>query len=115
MLVFCQNAISMTTLGDYIARLRDEKDWTMRELARKAGLSLGAVQKIENGTTQSPGIDVLLGLSQALNIPIMKLILAYQGRDPDRELKSATDEQVLQSIMEDALRIAIEKKRGEQS
>ena len=86
-----QNTASMTTLGDYIAHLRVEKGWTMRELARKAGLSLGAIQKIENGSTLAPGIDAIIAIGQALRVPPLKMILAYQGEDPDTEPPLETD------------------------
>lgn len=77
-----QNSVTMTTLGDYIKTIREEKRFTQRELAQKSGFSHGAIQKIENGTTQHPGIDVLLGLSKALRVKIDILIAAYQGIDP---------------------------------
>lgn len=82
-----KNVDIMTTLGEYIARKRVEKGLTQRDLAKRAGFSHGTLNKIENGLTSHPGIDVLMGISKALNVPITSLIAAYQGKDPD----SATD------------------------
>lgn len=35
--------------------------------------------------TLHPGIDVLSAIASALNVPIANLILAYQGKDPDKQ------------------------------
>jgi transcriptional regulator with XRE-family HTH domain len=70
-------------LAEYIATLRLKKGWSQRELARKTGFSSATIQKIESGATEHPGLDVITALSHALNVHPMKLILAYQGKDPD--------------------------------
>lgn len=74
----------MTTLGDYICKVRTEKRLTQRELAKKAGFAHGTIQKIESGITEHPGIDVLLGIAKALNTDPLLLIEAYKGKEPSK-------------------------------
>lgn len=93
----------MTTLGDYIARKREEKGLTQRDLAKKAGFSHGTLNKIENGLTSHPGIDVLMGISKALNVPITSIIAAYQGREPEG-LTSSAKEEVVSDLLEALLK-----------
>ncbi len=75
--------LSMFTFGTYLSRKRDEKGWSQRELARKAGISFMTVSAIESGTTKSPGIAAVIALSKALNVHILDFIFAYEGKDPD--------------------------------
>lgn len=70
----------MTTLGDYIAKLREEKGWSQKELARRAGRSQTTIHKIETGLTLHPGIDILVDIAKALNISVHLLVLAYEGQ-----------------------------------
>lgn len=72
----------MGTLGEYIAALREAKGWTQRELGRRAGFSQTTIHKIETGITAHPGIDVLMSLSTALQVSIINLVFAYQGKSP---------------------------------
>src|SRR5690348_6514898 len=70
----------MSNLGDFIAKLREEKGWTQRELGRRAGLSQTTIHKLEAGITEHPGVDVLVALASALKIPMLALVMAYQGK-----------------------------------
>lgn len=83
------NVVKMTTLGDYISRLRVEKNISQRDLAKRAGFTQGTLQKIESGSTLHPGLDVITGVAKALNISPVKLLMAYQGKDPDSEVSQA--------------------------
>ncbi|MEM0952328.1 MAG: helix-turn-helix transcriptional regulator [Cyanobacteria bacterium P01_H01_bin.74] len=69
-------------LADYIVKKQKEKKISIRELGRRAGISYTAIQNILNGNTQSPGIEILAGLAKALKIPLIHLVLAWQGKDP---------------------------------
>lgn len=88
-------------------------------LAETSGISDGYIHYLVKGEASGrkgkpkPTIDMLLALSKALNIPESKLILAYQGKDPDIEASTEAESVDLQEVMMEALNIAIEKKRKE--
>ncbi len=76
----------MTTFGEHIAARREHKGWSQRELGRRCGVSYGQIQKIEAGTVESPGIQIVLSLAKALGLHPMELIAAYEGKtfDPQK-------------------------------
>lgn len=51
-------------LGDRIRRLRESLGYSQAELARVAGISLGALKKYE-GDKRAPGADAIIGLCKA--------------------------------------------------
>jgi len=72
------------SLASFIIKTRESKGInSARELARKAGLSHTPVIHIENGKTLNPTIDTLISIARALNIPVMHIVLAAQGKDPE--------------------------------
>jgi transcriptional regulator with XRE-family HTH domain len=52
-------------------------DLTVGELAKRAGLSIGMLSKIENGLS-SPSLATLKSLSQALGIPVTAFFRKYE-------------------------------------
>lgn len=108
--------------GEYIARLLAQKGgkkagWHMKRLADDTGLGYSHVHWIVTGkATGKSGppsitLDTLLQLSEALNVSETKLIMAYKGKDPDKAVSRDLSDNELEDIMQEALKIAIEKKR----
>jgi transcriptional regulator with XRE-family HTH domain len=65
-------------------RLRDERHrlgLTLQEVARRAGLSLGMISKIENAQA-SPSLNTLERLSQALEVPVTAF---FRGLEEERD------------------------------
>ena len=56
-------------VGSRLRALREEHDWSLRELAEKSGLALNTVSLIENAKT-SPSVSTLQQLARALTVPI---------------------------------------------
>ena len=67
-------------VGQRLRKLRDERDVSMRALARQSGLSANALSMIERGLT-SPSVSTLNKLSVALQVPIT----AFFRQEPRRE------------------------------
>jgi transcriptional regulator with XRE-family HTH domain len=66
------------------ARLRDDRrrlGLTLKEVARRSGLSLGMISKIENAQT-SPSLRTLARLSQALEVPLTTF---FRGFEEERD------------------------------
>jgi len=85
----------------------DAKEWTPARLAKESKMSRTYVVQILEGTSSTTGqppkitVDKLLQLSTALRVHPMKLILAYQGKDPDsleKESPLAEDEALLEAF-----------------
>lgn len=71
------------TLGSYLRRLREKQRLSQRDIESIHGFRQANLSKLEDDITKSPGIDTLLKLAEIYSVPIMDLILAYQGMDPD--------------------------------
>lgn len=55
------------TIGEKIARLRREKEWTQKELASRADITQNQVSRIENGKTR-PRSSTIETLAKALGV-----------------------------------------------
>jgi transcriptional regulator with XRE-family HTH domain len=64
-----------------VRRLRVARDWPQTELARRSGLSLGAVQAVENWA-KSPTLRTVEALATALGVPAWQLLVPGQGVAP---------------------------------
>ncbi len=67
-------------VGQRLRLLREERDISMRALARRSGLSANALSMIERGLT-SPSVSTLNKLATALEVPIT----AFFRQEPARE------------------------------
>lgn len=61
-------------LGEKIANLRNARGWSQETLAAESGVGRRTIQNIESGTTESPGIDSVIDLAQALGVSVAYLI-----------------------------------------
>lgn len=72
--------VASIVVGQRLRVLREERDISMRALARRSGLSANALSMIERGKT-SPSVSTLNKLATALEIPVM----AFFRSEPRRE------------------------------
>jgi transcriptional regulator with XRE-family HTH domain len=62
-------------LGERVRALRQARDWTLEEAARRAGLARSTLSKIENGQ-MSPTFDAVQKLAHGLGIDVPQLFTA---------------------------------------
>lgn len=60
-------------IGDRIREVRGERKLSQQKLAELAGMERQAVNRIEQGH-QSPIVDNLIRIAQALNVPLADLV-----------------------------------------
>lgn len=75
----------MKQLGQRIRELREEKDYSLRELAKKIGISAAFLSDIELGR-RYPSEKVLVTIAQLLDATLEDL-RQYDTRTPVEELK----------------------------
>ncbi len=91
-------ADSATTLsvaryfGDRIAELRNEKDFSVRDLAKMVGVSAPFLTDVEK-KRRYPADDTLAKLAKALGTTVEDL-KTYDNRPPTKELAELADEDV---------------------
>ena len=98
-----------TSLGQRLHQLRDKADLSLRELAKKVGISSPFLSDIELGR-RFPSEEILAKLASALNVPLEDL-QQYDDRGPIADLKRPMDSDPKLGF---AFRTAVEKvKSGE--
>jgi transcriptional regulator with XRE-family HTH domain len=73
---FSREALLQTAIGRAVRDWRRRYDLNGRELAKAAGISLGMLSRIENGTV-SPSLGTLQAIASALGVPVSGLIGGY--------------------------------------
>src|SRR5215467_15968680 len=98
-----------TSLGQRLRELRDKADLSVRELAKRIGVSSPFLSDIELGR-RFPSEEILAKLARALNVPLEDL-KQYDNREPIADLKRLMDSDPKLGF---AFRTAVEKiKSGE--
>lgn len=95
----------MKTLGERIRELREQKDISLRELAKKLGVSPAFLSDIELGR-RFPSDEVLAKIAKELGESVEEL-KKYDTRPPVEELKRLAAANPLMGL---ALRRVVEKK-----
>ena len=77
--------LSRTTLriGHRVRRERAKRGWSVRELARRAAVSPGAVSKLEGGSRVSPSLELGKRLAKALGVTLDYLAGMYDEEEVD--------------------------------
>ncbi|MGC4927236.1 helix-turn-helix domain-containing protein [Streptomyces sp. DT117] len=63
-----------TSIGDRIRALREFRDITQDELARRSQVSVDTIRKLEQGVRESARINTLRGLARALDVQLERLV-----------------------------------------
>lgn len=85
--IYGKEAVSID-VGLRLKHLRDERNISMRALARNSGLSANALSMIERGLT-SPSVSTLNKLAGALEVPVTAFFRSEPDRTPVVHLKAA--------------------------
>lgn len=75
----------MKTLGEYLRELRENKDLSVRELAKRLGVSAPFLSDVELGR-RHPSDDVLSKLAREFDTTVVEL-RRHDARAPIRELR----------------------------
>lgn len=70
------------TLANYIKAARKEKGYSLRELKRISGVHNATIQRIEDGFIAVPSPDVLIALTDALELDLivaLRLVTPYRN------------------------------------
>ena len=94
----------MKTLGERIRELREQKDISLREFAKKLDISAAFLSDVELNR-RFPSEEVLAKIAKHLNEPVEDL-KAFDTRAPMEELKRITASNPLMGV---ALRRVVEK------
>lgn len=71
---FCMEAVSLVSVGDTIKQALSERDMSISELARRAGVSQSTISRVVSGETASPGAGILRRITEVLNLPASALL-----------------------------------------
>jgi transcriptional regulator with XRE-family HTH domain len=73
-------------VGDRLRQLRQERSYTLAELAEATGISVSTLSRLESGKRR-PSLELLLPIAQAHQVPLDELVGAPPVGDPRVHLK----------------------------
>jgi SOS-response transcriptional repressor LexA len=76
----------MTKLGETISRIRIEKNFSQRQLAKQSGVSQASIHKIETGSTPNPGSITIKSIAKALGVSPEMLMGLATNKQPSLSL-----------------------------
>lgn len=85
-------------LGEKIRRLRESREWTQAELARKVGITKSAISTYELGI-RTPSADVVCGFAKAFGVSADYLLGIAERRTVDVEGLSERDEAIIRELV----------------
>jgi transcriptional regulator with XRE-family HTH domain len=74
------------TIGQRIARRREQLGLKQAELARKVRMSEAYINRLENGLVRSPKLYDLTAVAEVLDLPLEAVVYAEGKRAPESEL-----------------------------
>lgn len=86
MCIMMLEELNIMHIGEYLKKIRHDKEMTQGQLAVKTGLSKSAISLIERGE-RMPELDTLSQLAKALNIDLSLLISMRQGKPSETYTK----------------------------
>ena len=74
----------MTTLGEKIKELREQRGWSQRELSQRAHVRAALISELESGKKEDTTGSVLRRLARTLGVTVDYLVGMYNGTsDPN--------------------------------
>lgn len=73
---------SVAGLGMRIKELRSARGWSLRALARRAGISHTHVSQIESGDVADPSVAKIVGIAAVLGVPVERLLEGGTQSEP---------------------------------
>ncbi len=66
--------MGITRLGQVLKALREEREWTLDELAKRAKVTKAYISQLENGVRKNPSLAILKRLAKSLRVPVAELL-----------------------------------------
>lgn len=109
---FSQQSVA---IGRRIRAARERHDWTMTELAKRAGVNHSYVSKVEIGAFQTPSVEKLTNIATALGVKLADLTGESEPLDEDVaaqiERLEPADRKLVAEAIDEVLRLAPERRR----
>ena len=93
----------MEDFGEYLRGLRTEQRFSLREVGKRAGVSISYLNQIEQGKRRLPGVGILKKLAPVYNVPI-RILLRVAGYLEEGTIELSEEEEVemaFQYVMND--------------
>ncbi|MCL2475146.1 MAG: helix-turn-helix domain-containing protein [Chloroflexi bacterium] len=90
----------MSSIGDKVKQLRESKDWSQEELAKRSGLSRSYIGALEVRKNMHPRAEYLIKLAAAFNISVDEFYVAagYTGGIAADVIRQETPTELLEKL-----------------
>jgi transcriptional regulator with XRE-family HTH domain len=62
-------------MGQRVKRLREAREWSQPDLAKRAKVSQAYIAELERGTKRNPSVRIAVRLAKALGVPVTALLV----------------------------------------
>jgi transcriptional regulator with XRE-family HTH domain len=69
--------------GEYLRKLRKQRNLSLREVEKKAGISNAYLSQIERGERGAPSIEIMNRLAETYGVPVVDLIRVALPKEKD--------------------------------
>lgn len=97
-LFFRMVVVAVLELGQKIKKLRESRDWSQAELARRAGITKSAISTYELGM-RTPSADVVCAFAKAFGVSADYLLGIAERRSVEVEGLSERDEALVRELV----------------
>jgi len=66
--------VDNSSFGSYLKQIREQKNWSINQLADLAGISTSQISRIENGKRGVPKPQTIEKIARALNVPYAEMM-----------------------------------------
>jgi len=74
------------SFSDYIRRLRKDRKYTLKEVAKMAGMSFSYISRLEKGERKGPTFAIIEKLANVYNVPV-ETLLEVAGKEERKDAK----------------------------
>lgn len=67
-------SLDVQALGRRIREMREERRWSLREMAQLSGISHSSISDLERARSLSPGLDTLVAIARVLDTSLDRLV-----------------------------------------
>lgn len=72
-------------IGGIIQQQREALGWTLHDLAKRSGVAVGLLSRLESKTHANPTLNNLLKVANAMKCPLSKIVAAWESEQRMKE------------------------------
>lgn len=99
------------SFGDYLKKLREDRNLTLRDVEREAKVSNAYLSQLERGDREVPNYKVLSRLAELYGISVTKLMEVAEGEAKGEKVETSVESPNIEFLSRGYEKLSPEKKK----